>query len=443
MSGTAAPLLAAPHLAGRRYAVLGLARSGLATLGFLARSGAEALAWDLKEEARAAAAAVPGVSLADPMEASLEGLDGLILSPGVPLNSHPVVARARAAHCPILGDMDLFQETRRYLPEHRLIGITGTNGKSTTTALLHHLLASAGQQALLGGNIGRPILGEPPLGPGGFYVLELSSFQIDLCHHLACDLAILTNITPDHLDRYASLQAYAAAKARLFALQPDGATAIIAVDDRLSVSVAAALPARLNLVRVSAGDVDPEEQAHWPALPGPHNAQNSACAIAAAKALGLSEKEIADGLRTYPGLPHRMEIVAFRAGVRFVNDSKATNPESAAPALAAFRGVHWIAGGQAKTDDLDACLPHLARVEAAYLIGEAAPVFRRLLAPHVPIVLAETLDAAIAAAARAARPGQTVLLSPACASFDQFRDYEARGDAFRAAVLALPEVAAC
>jgi UDP-N-acetylmuramoylalanine--D-glutamate ligase len=376
------------------------------------------------------------------MEISLQGLDGLILSPGVPLNSHPVAARARAARCPILGDMDLFQEARRYLPEHRLIGITGTNGKSTTTALLHHLLANAGRQALLGGNIGRPILGEPPLGVGGFYVLELSSFQIDLCHHLACDLAILTNITPDHLDRYASLEAYAAAKARLFALQPDGATAIIAVDDRLSVSVAAALPPRLKLVRVSAGDIDQADQAHWPALQGPHNAQNSACAIAAARSLGLSEKEIAEGLGTYPGLPHRMEIVAVRGGVRFVNDSKATNPDSAAPALAAYKGVHWIAGGQAKSHDLDACLPHLGHVEAAYLIGEAAPVFRDLLAPHVPVVMAETLGAAIEAATLAARPGQTVLLSPACASFDQFRDYEARGDAFRAAVLALPEVAA-
>lgn len=436
-------LMAAPHLAGRHYAVLGLARSGLATLGFLARSGARALAWDERAEARDAARDLPAVTLADPMETPLDGLDGLILSPGVPLNRHPIAARAMAAGCPILGDMDLFQEARPYLPPHRVVGITGTNGKSTTTALLHHLLAHAGRPALLGGNIGRPILGEAPLPEGGTYVLELSSFQIDLCHHLAVDIAILTNITPDHLDRYAGLEAYAAAKARLFALQGDGATAIVAVDDRLTVSIAAALPPRLQLIRVSREDVDPSDQARWPALAGPHNAQNAACAMAAARALGLGAADIASGLASYPGLPHRMEIVALRGGVRFVNDSKATNPDSAAPALGAYQGIHWIAGGQAKADDLEACRPWFPHVRAAYLVGEAAPLFQRLLSPDLPVVMAGTIETAVERAAAAAGPGETVLLSPACASFDQFRDFEARGEAFRAAVRALGEVASC
>ncbi|WP_448586518.1 UDP-N-acetylmuramoyl-L-alanine--D-glutamate ligase [Thermaurantiacus sp.] len=431
--------LAAPHLAGRRYGVFGLARSGLATLGFLARSGASALAWDDRAEARAAAAGLPAVELADLLEAPLEGLAGLVLSPGVPLNRHPLAARARAAGLPLLGDIELFQEARAGLPPHHLLGITGTNGKSTTTALLHHLLAHAGRPALLGGNIGRPVLGEPPLPPGGTYVLELSSFQIDLSATVACDVAILTNITPDHLDRYPSLAAYAAAKERLFAMQPEGATAIVSTDTALARAVADRLPPHLRLVRVSACDISPSQQAHWPALQGPHNAENAACAIAAARALGLDESRIEAGLASYPGLPHRMEIVTTVRGVRFVNDSKATNPESAAPALRAYPGTHWIAGGQAKTGDLDACLPHLGGVKAAYLVGEAAPLFAAILTPHLPVIRSGTVAQAVLDAFERARPGDTVLLSPACASFDQFTDFEARGEAFRAAVRALAE----
>lgn len=431
-------VLHAPALAGRRYAVFGLARSGLATLGFLARSGALAIAWDDRAEARAAARArQPDLALADLMEIPLEGLAGLIVSPGVPLNRHPLAARARAAGVPVIGDMELFQAARATLPAHRLVGITGTNGKSTTTALLHHLLVAAGIPACLGGNIGAPILDAAPLAEGGVYVIEMSSFQIDLSLGVACDIAILTNVTPDHLDRYASMDAYAAAKARLFAMQPEGATAIVATDDRYTRAIAAGLPRRLRAVRVSRDEIAPADQARWPSLAGPHNAQNAACAIAAARALGLAEEAIAAGLASYPGLPHRLEMVATLGGVRFVNDSKATNPESVAPALQAFPGIHWIAGGQAKTDSLDPCLPHLANVRAAYLVGEAAPRFAEILGPHLPVRMAGTVAEAVRAAAAAALPGETVLLSPACASFDQFRDYEARGEAFRAAVAGL------
>ena len=432
-------MLAAPALAGRRFLVLGLARTGLATLRFLARSGAEALAWDARAEARAAAAAeFPGLAFCDPETAPLDGLDGLLLSPGVPLNRHPAARRARAAGVPVLGDMELFQRARPGLPAHRVVGITGTNGKSTVTALVHHLLASAGRTARMGGNIGEPVLDQPALLEGGVYVLEISSFQIDLCQTLACDVAVWTNLAADHLDRYESIAAYAAAKERLFAMQPAGAHAVIATDDPWTRAAFARLPASTVRHRVSGADIRPEDQARWPGLPGPHNAQNAACAIAVARILGLAEAEIEAGLASFRPLAHRMETVATVAGVRYVNDSKATNPASAAPALASFSGIHWIAGGEAKTAELDCCLPHLLRVRAAYLVGSAAGLFESILAPRgVPTVMAGTVARAVALAAAAARPGETVLLSPACASFDQFADYAARGEAFRQAVLGL------
>jgi len=261
----------------------------------------------------------------------------------------------------------------------------------------------------------------------------LSSYQIDLTRSLACDVAVLTNITPDHLDRYDGFADYAAAKERLFTLQHADQTAVIATGDDPSRMIASRVAHRL--VRVSAHDI--ADQTLWPSLQGPHNAQNVACAKAVARALGVDDEAIEAGLRSYPGLAHRMERVRERAGVLFVNDSKATNPTSTAPALAAYPVVHWILGGQAKADDLDACAPHFGHVKAAYTIGEAASMFAALLKPHVVVTQVDTLNAAVEAAARAALPGETVLLSPACASFDQFRDFEARGDAFRALVEAL------
>lgn len=428
-------MLAAPALSGRRFGVVGLARTGLSVLRFLARSGAAAVAWDESAEARAAAkGAFPNLSLEDFATLDLSGLDGIVVSPGVPLNRHPLAARAREAGVPMLGDLQLFQMARAKLPPHRVVGITGTNGKSTTTALLHHLLAAAGMVARLGGNIGLPILDQAPLPAGGVYVLELSSYQIDLCTTLACDVAIYTNLTPDHLDRYDGISGYAAAKERLFAMQPPGAHAVIATDDDWTRGAAMRLPAGIQLTRVSAADIAAHDQARWPALQGPHNAQNVACAAAAARLLGVGEQALEAGLRSFPGLAHRMEIVSEIGGVRFVNDSKATNPTSVAPALQAYPAIHWILGGQAKSADLDACLPHLGSVKAAYVIGEAAPLFAGILKPRVSVVEAGTLDRAVAAAAAAAVPGDTVLLSPACASFDQFRDFEARGAAFRDAV---------
>ncbi len=425
-------MITSPAFRGKRYAVLGLARSGLATVRALIASGAEVTAWDSNEVARAKVS--ESVALADPVTIDLAGFDGVVVSPGVPINRHPIAEYARAANVPLIGDIELFAQARASLPPHKVVGITGTNGKSTTTALVHHILQTAGVPSLMGGNIGLPMLGRDPLPEGGVYVLELSSYQVDLTHSLDCDIAVLLNITRDHLDRYDGFADYAAAKERLFTLQHVDKIAVIATEDDRTRMIASRLNHRL--MRVTSKSVT--DQSSWPALQGPHNAQNVAAAIDVAKALGVAPDIVERGLATYPGLPHRMERIRDLGGVLYVNDSKATNATSTAPALAAYPAIHWILGGQAKTDELDACAPHFSNVRAAYVIGEAADMFEALLSPHIPVVNCKTLDAAISAAALAAKAGETVLLSPACASFDQFKDYEARGDAFRAAVEALP-----
>jgi UDP-N-acetylmuramoylalanine--D-glutamate ligase len=436
-------VITSPALRGKRYAVLGLARSGLATVRALLTSGAEVVAWDSREEAREVAAdAVQKLSIsmgfvslqiADPLTIDLAGFDGVVVSPGVPINRHPIAEKARAENVKLIGDIELFAQARASLPQHRVVGITGTNGKSTTTALIHHIVKGAGIPTTLGGNIGLPILGQEPLAAGGVYVLELSSYQIDLTHSLDCDVAILTNITPDHLDRYDGFADYAASKERLFTLQHVDRQAVIATDDDPSRMIASRINHRLK--RVSSKDVS--DQSRWPALQGPHNAQNAACAIAACRVLGISEADIEAGLQSFPGLPHRMQRIRTLHGVLYVNDSKATNATATAPALAAYPAVHWIVGGQAKSDDLDECVPHYSHVRTAYTIGEAGPMFAKLLAPHMPVVECEVLGRALIHAQGSAQAGETILLSPACASFDQFRDFEERGDAFRAAVEAL------
>ena len=425
--------------AGRRYAVLGLARSGLATVEALVASGAGVTAWDEREDARDEAMAL-GADIGNPLEIDLVGFAGVVVSPGVPLNRHPIAAHAREAHVPVIGDIELFAEAEGDLPPHRTVGITGTNGKSTVTALVTHMLESAGVPTLMGGNIGLPILSREPLPEGGVYVLELSSYQIDLSHSLACDIALLTNLSPDHLDRYDGFAGYTASKARLFSLQHRDQVAIVAVDDDPSKMIASRINHRLH--RVSGKDVDPVDQARWPALQGPHNAQNAVCAIAVCRVLGLDDEQIERGLATYKSLPHRMELVGEADGVRWFNDSKATNAASAAPALAAFppapdQRLHWIAGGQAKGDGLAACRPWFGHVKRAYLIGEAMETFAAEIGDACPVEKSGDLATAVKQAAAAAEPGDIVLLSPACASFDQYKDYEQRGDAFRAAVQAL------
>ena len=440
-------MIVARAWAGKRYAVLGLARSGAAVVRALLAAGAAVTAWDVNAETRADAAQFGtdaagggGLRIADLHALDLNGFDALVVSPGVPLNTHPLVAKARDAGVPIVGDIELFAQARAELPPHRVVGITGTNGKSTTTALVHHILKVAGVPTLMGGNIGLPILGQEPLHAdddgGGVYVLELSSYQIDLTRTLDCDVAVLLNVTPDHLDRYPDFAAYAASKARLFAMQSPAHEAVVGIGDLPSAQIARSLSARgEHLTKIAPGVC--LDQRTWPGLQGPHNAQNALAAIAVAKALGVAAHDIDRGLASFSGLPHRMETVAQRDGVTFVDDSKATNPESAAPALAAFGRVHWILGGRAKGDDLDACAPHLGHVARAYTIGEAGPMFARVLEGRVPVEQAGTLAQAVASAAAQADAGDTVLLSPAAASFDQFRNYEERGDAFRRLVEAL------
>ncbi len=438
-------MITSPAFRGRRYAVLGLARSGLATVDALVASGADVTAWDAKEEARAKVG--QGVALADPLEIDLTGFDGVVVSPGVPLNRHPIAAKAREAGVPVIGDIELFALARRSLPPHKVVGITGTNGKSTTTALVHHILKTAGVPTEMGGNIGLPILAQDPLPEGGVYVLELSSYQIDLTFSLDCDVAVLTNVTPDHLDRYESFEAYAAAKLRLFKMQSREHVGVTVGEDSFEEQLVMAGPGGPGM-----WSLVPQvptfilgNQADWPSLQGPHNGMNAAMAAEACRELGsllrhpgLTEPAIYATFQSFRGLPHRMERVAQKNGILFVNDSKATNPDSTAPALAAWPSIHWIVGGLAKTKDLGPCAAQLGHVRAAYTIGDSGPMFAQLLQGRVPAVAqSETLDVAVRDAAGAAKAGEVVLLSPACASFDQFRDYEARGQAFRDAVGAL------
>ena len=435
-------MITSAAFAGKRYAVLGLARSGQSAVESLLAGGAHVTAWDSREEPRRA---LEGrVELADPVGIDLAGFDGIVVSPGVPLNTHPIAKAAEAAGVPIIGDIELFALARPELPAHRVVGITGTNGKSTTTALLHHILQSAALPTRMGGNIGVPVLSGNPLAAGGVYVLELSSYQLDLTHSLECEVAALLNISPDHLDRYDGFAGYAASKARLFAMQRPDQFAVFGMGDAKTQAITAREMQLRDPAKVCA--VDGKDlarlQEDWPSLQGPHNLQNAAVAVAIAKALGLTAAQWGPALASFRGLPHRMERVAEAGGVMYINDSKATNPASTAPALAAFppkpgKRVHWILGGLPKGDHLDECAPFFGNIAAAYTIGDAGPRFADLLAPFMPVTRSEMMCEAIQQAMHAAQPGDVVLLSPACASFDQFRDYEARGDAFRQIVQTL------
>ncbi|WP_325063780.1 UDP-N-acetylmuramoyl-L-alanine--D-glutamate ligase [Pseudoblastomonas halimionae] len=428
--------------AGKRYAVLGLARSGRAAVHMLVDSGAQVTAWDSREEQRST---LPDdVAIGDPTAIDLTGFDGVVVSPGVPLNRHPIVDAAKRASVPLIGDIELFAQMRDELPPHRVVGITGTNGKSTTTALIHHILREAGVPSLIGGNFGNPILGEQQLAPDGVYVLELSSYQIDITQTLSCDVAVLLNITPDHLDRYAGFEGYAAAKARLFEVQAPDRHAVFGTGDPQTRAVSQREKARRapGLVHDVDGAELADRQGDWPSLQGPHNLQNVAAAVATVEAIGLTSDQWLPALTSFRGLPHRMERVTDHGGVTFINDSKATNPASAAPALAAFPPdpdprIHWICGGLPKGDTLEECEQYFDYVKAAYTIGDAGALFADLLAPHTRVTRSEMLGDAVREAISAGEPGDVVLLAPACASFDQFRDYEARGDAFRQIVEAL------
>ncbi len=467
--------------AGKKVAVFGLGGSGLASASALLAGGADVVGWDDSADT-AAKAAGAGIPTADLRGVDWSRIAALVLAPGVPL-THPTphwsVGLARAAGVEVIGDIELFCRERRALaPDAPFVAITGTNGKSTTTALTTHLLRSAGYDAQLGGNIGTAILSLEPPASGAVklaqtaytslrvYVIECSSYQIDLAPTLDPSVGILINVSEDHLDRHGTLAHYAAVKERLVAGVQAVGTAIVGVDDDwcaaaadriarvgkrlLRVSVRRPLPDGLfleeeQIMQAAGGAAHPVARiAGIGSLRGLHNAQNAACAAGAALALGLSPQAIQQGLSSFPGLAHRMEEVARRGRVLFVNDSKATNVDSAAQALVCFSDIFWIAGGKPKTGGIAALAPFFPRIRKAYLIGEAADGFSQQLHGRVSNVLAGTLDHAVERAARDAEASDVkepvVLLSPACASFDQYRNFEVRGDAFRELVRALPGV---
>jgi UDP-N-acetylmuramoylalanine--D-glutamate ligase len=457
--------------AGKTVAVFGLGGSGLASCQALAAGGANVIACD-DDAKRMREAQAAGCTAADLRQADWSAIAALVLAPGVPL-THPAphwsVGLARAAAVPVIGDIELFcRERRRHAPKAPFVAITGTNGKSTTTALTAHLLACGGQTVQLGGNIGTAILSLAPPQTGQVHVIEVSSYQIDLAPSLDPSVGVLINVSEDHLDRHGTLAHYAAVKERLVAGVQEGGTAIVGVDDNLCAAVADRLDrGGKNVVRVSVrrpladGIYIEAEQVvrasgaaaravaglgQIGSLRGAHNAQNAACASGAALALGVTPAVIQQGLRTFPGLAHRMEEIGRKGRVLFVNDSKATNADSAAQALACFSDIFWIAGGKAKTGGLSSLTGFFPRMRKAYLIGEAAAGFAAELEGRVPHVVAGTLERAVELAARDAEAADVkepvVLLSPACASFDQFQNFEARGDAFRELVLALPGLAA-
>ncbi|MFC0634492.1 UDP-N-acetylmuramoyl-L-alanine--D-glutamate ligase [Brevundimonas balnearis] len=495
-------MIPVPGFEGRRVAVFGLGRSGITAARALRGGGATPVLWDDGVSGRLQAEA-EGFAVEDLARADWSGFAALVLSPGLPL-THPTphwsVVRAKAAGVEILGDVELFARALAALPADRrpgVVGITGTNGKSTTTALLGWVLKRAGLTVHVGGNIGIGVLALPEPTPDAVYVLEVSSYQLDLTTSFAPDVAILTNITPDHLDRHGGMEGYVAAKARLFQALGPAATALVGVDEPETQGLAAALGDRAVRVvsfpsplvgeggpqrgsderAMSARNVSEDERAAaspssvmlrmppsptrgegiqaWPgavkagdhlidlasarSLPGRHNAQNAAFAYLAARALGVPHELAVAGLLTFPGLAHRMETIGVLGEVRFVNDSKATNADAARQALSSYERVFWIAGGRAKTGGIDDLSDLFPRIAHAYLIGEAAGDFGRALGATPHTIVGDLSSAVTAAARDAAEAGgpQIVLLSPAAASFDQFPDFEVRGEAFRAAVLAL------
>lgn len=457
---------------GQILAVLGLGRSGKATAAALAAGGAKVIAWDDGVDTREAAAA-DGLTITDlTRDDAWAGVTALITSPGIPHlypRPHPAIAKAYALGIPVDNDIGLF--FRSYATEDwegfdrapRVIAVTGSNGKSTTTALIHHILQESGRPTQMGGNIGTGVLSLEPAIDGEVVVLELSSYQTELARALTPDVAVLTNLSPDHLDRHGGLGGYFAAKRRLFAEGgPD--RAVIGVDETEGLYLAGQLsmgPADDRVIRVSSGQK--LDGAAWSVfarkgflseyrkgrqaasidlrsvqgLPGAHNHQNACAAYAACRAVGLAPREIEAAFHTFAGLPHRSQTVAEIGGVRYVNDSKATNVDSAAKALQAFDRIRWIAGGLGKEGGIGALAPYLGRVTKAYLIGHSARDFA-LEIGQTPYEIAETMDAAVARAASEAQPGETVLLAPAAASFDQYPNFEKRGEHFTGLVKALP-----
>jgi len=459
-------MIPVPGYEGQAVAVFGLGRTGITAARALIAGGARVLIWDDNAESRTRAQAA-GLELTDLDRADWDSIAALVLSPGVPLTHpepHRFVTRARELGVSVIGDMELFAIAMQALPQERrpsIIGITGTNGKSTTTALIGHILKKAGRDVRVGGNIGDAVLGLEPPRAQTVFVLELSSYQLDLVHSLRCDVAIWLNLTEDHIDRHGDMAGYKAAKFRIFAHQTRDDLAVIGVDDDPSSAVMNRLKAEhaQQVTAISSGRalsrgvyalggklfdatgkscVEIMDLASVAGLPGNHNAQNIAAAYAAVRHLGVEPDQIAAAIQSFPGLAHRLELSGTYKGIRFFNDSKATNADAAARALASFDNIYWIAGGRKKEGGIGSLARYFPRIAKAYLIGEAAGEFASTLGSAVPHETAGTLENAIDLALRDASSGgrtaPVILLSPACASFDQFRDFEHRGDVFRTLV---------
>ncbi len=449
-------------LEGQTIAVMGLGKSGLATLRALADSGTKLIAWDDDESARTAAANLAAAE--DLAKADWTRIDALVLSPGIPHTlpePHPVAAQARKHGVEIIGDAELLFRHYADRPRPRMVAVTGTNGKSTTTALIAHILQGAGRKVQAGGNLGTPVLSFGELGEDGFYVIEMSSFQCELTPSAAFDAVAWLNITPDHFDRHGGMQGYVNAKKNLLRNVRGSPLLAIGVDDDESLAVAEETakkaPWRVTPFGASrildkgvsgvngtlyAGGKRLFSIENAAALPGAHNAQNAAAAFAICRELGLSDAEIEKGILSYPGLAHRQQLVRKLDGVRFVNDSKATNAEAASKALACYDVIYWIAGGKPKDGGLSGLEGFMPRIRHAFLVGEASGGFADWLQGKADFTRCGTLDRAVEAAARRARAdgidGAVVLLSPACASYDQFRSYEHRGEEFARLVAARP-----
>lgn len=434
--------------------VLGLGKSGLSAIKALLKAGASVYAWDDNPKARKALKRLKAIET-DPERAEWQEIDCLVLSPGIPHkfpNPHVAAELARQYHCPIICDVELLVQSQ---PDAQYVAVTGTNGKSTTSALIHHVLKSCGVKVRLGGNIGIPVMDLSPLGHDGVYVLEMSSYQLERTPSLAADVAILLNISPDHIDRHGTMAGYVKAKKNIFANQRNEHYAIIGFDDAYcctildeqqqslsrKIPISAKGPVEDGIFATkthlydeffSPGQTEIMDLSRVPTLPGEHNRQNACAAYACAMALDLDAKKVSKAIATFPGLAHRQERIAEKDGIVFVNDSKATNADACAKALDSYSKIYWIAGGVAKEGGIEKLVANAGSVQKAFLIGEAGAAFAQTLEGKIPAQICKTLDKAVQEAFKAAQqePG-VILLSPACASFDQFANFEARGNAFR------------
>lgn len=438
-----------PFVKGKIYGVVGLGKSGRATVASLIASGAQVMAWDDGEAGRnAAAKEFPDMQIAPVDDWNFGSIAAVVMSPGIFL-THPAVVKAHRHHVEVIGDIELLYRAQ---PQAKYVCITGTNGKSTTTTLIAHVLKACGKRVEVGGNLGTPALALAPLDENGIYVLELSSYQLDLVRTTKFNTALLLNISPDHLDHHGSMEHYVAAKMHIFDRMDEEDIAIIGVDDATSEAIARTmLQTRDQLIIPIAASLTVEQGVYASdgviyntlvddalsgdirsvkSLQGEHNGQNAAAAYAACMVQGCGHDEIIAAMQSYPGLAHRMEWLGEINGVQFVNDSKATNADAAEKALKTYDDIYWIIGGVAKEGGIEPLAKYFPKIRHAYLIGEAAGDFSRTLEGQVAYTQCGTLEKAFAAAVKDAAKVGAVVLSPACASFDQFPNFEVRGAAF-------------